>query len=203
MIPRIVHQIWLQGDELPPVLGALVDGVRYRCWRDGWEHRLWTHRTADALLDGTRWGELKARCCHLSQRSNVLRYYVLCVMGGLYLDTDVELFGLPGDLRGAWIAGTDDGRPAVNPAVMASEPNHPYLQRLVEALPGIDLGVQGSAGPALAAACLGADSPGGVPEVWPRAVWHGRRNQRESLGHHYNWGLNLRSFKRDLREGSA
>lgn len=194
MIPQVVHQVWLGGGPLPPILGAFVDGVRWRTWEALWRYRLWSESDLCRKF-GDRWFVLDGRCCHLSQRSNVARYLILEAYGGLYLDTDVELFALPEGLAGAWIAGTSSrpGCYGVNPCVLAACPGHAYVERMLMGIERgeVDLGQHMSAGPTLAADKIGPDV-----NVWPADVWHGRRGQSDALGHHYGWGPKLKSFLR-------
>jgi mannosyltransferase OCH1-like enzyme len=46
-VPRIIHQVYLSGD-LPPVLQRNVEDLKAR--NPGWEHRLYDHRRAEALV---------------------------------------------------------------------------------------------------------------------------------------------------------
>lgn len=167
----------------------------------GWNFRLWNEEVLEREFGG-EWPQLSSQCCHLSQQSNVARYLILREHGGLYLDTDVELFCLPGqggfddpEQRGSWIAGTSAAPDPlqVNPAVLASEPGGAYVTRMVEAIEHgeVDLSRHMAAGP-----CLAIDKIGPEVHIWPGHVWHGRRGQAGALGHHYGWGPKLKSFLR-------
>lgn len=90
-IPRVLHQIWYQGEaELP---------ARYRVFRDGWraahpdwEHRLWDRAACRALL-AERYPEFlptwEAYPLFI-QRIDSIRYFILEHHGGVYLDMDME-----------------------------------------------------------------------------------------------------------------
>jgi mannosyltransferase OCH1-like enzyme len=81
-------------------------------------------------------------------RSDVLRYELLARYGGVYVDTDVQPL-LPFDPllaeAGCFIAWQDDGNTdawtygevdrLMCPTVMGSEPGHPAIQALLDALP--------------------------------------------------------------------
>jgi len=194
MIPRIVHQVWLGSAELPPVLGALVDGVQFQAYLAGWEHSLWDAEELWRAF-GDEWILLADKCRDLATMVDVARLLVLRKHGGLYLDADVEVFALPGELHGSWIAGTDEdpGRLAVNNCVLASEVDGAYVSRMLDRIQagGVDLGKHCEAGPRLCSAEFSLDV-----YPWPRRVWHGRRGELGVMGHHYGWGYQLDSFVR-------
>ena len=195
-IPRVVHQIWLQGAERPqePLL-SYMDGVRAACERGDWRYLLWCEADVRLLPSECRslWDVYRPGCCHLSQVSNLLRYLILWELGGLYLDADIEVFTLPEELSGAWIAGKhgvgarDAG--VVNVCAMAAEPHHPYLGRIVDRFPGIDWGEHLSAGSALGLAALDRDV-----SRWPREAWHGHPRNPRSYGYHHSLGKTCESF---------
>lgn len=205
MIPRVVHQVWLGGQPLPPILGAFVDAVAYRVMDSrqsspdgatGWGRCQWSEEVL-VLAFGARVRNLFARCCHVSQASDVARYLILEKLGGLYLDTDVELFELP-DLDGspAWIAGTTatpGQHGGVNGCVLASEPGGAFVSRMLAKIESgqVDLGRHMAAGPFLCGEMLGQDV-----KIWPKVAWHGRRGEPGAYGHHYGWGPRLKSFLR-------
>ncbi|MFY9825023.1 MAG: glycosyltransferase [Thermoanaerobaculia bacterium] len=90
-IPRIVHQIWIQGEGAMP--------RRYRRWAESWralhpdwEYVLWDDAALRRLL-GEHLPELLAlyeRHQDFAERSDLGRYAVLHVHGGLYVDVDTR-----------------------------------------------------------------------------------------------------------------
>lgn len=90
MIPRIFHQIWVGGKPLPAPFAAWGEGIR--ALHPGWEHRLWNDAQIEALLQDhfPRHLELYRRTRSYSQRSEIGRYAIMAVHGGVYLDTDCE-----------------------------------------------------------------------------------------------------------------
>lgn len=199
MIPHVVHQVWLGGKPLPPILGAFVDAVRWGAMVRLWQCQLWTERELTVEFGG-EWSQLYSQCCHVSQASDVARYLILRKHGGLYLDTDVELFRLPEgvDLAGkpAWIAGTIDPpgtHGGTNGCCLASEPGGAYVTRMLNKIQSgqVDLGRHMAAGPFLCGDSLGPDVG-----IWQKHVWHGKRGDPGVCGHHYGWGPRLKSFLR-------
>ncbi|MGA2028049.1 MAG: glycosyltransferase [Syntrophobacteraceae bacterium] len=88
-IPRIIHQLWK------------TSKIPYR-WRDcteswkahhpNWEHRLWTDEDAEHFVKvhypGLR-GVLDS-FPYAIQRVDIMRYLILSVHGGVYVDLDME-----------------------------------------------------------------------------------------------------------------
>jgi hypothetical protein len=189
----VVHQVWLGGEPFPLILGALRDGVELQAREAGYSYVLWSDGDLDRTFSD--WRALARRCCHLSQQSNVARYLILEKLGGFYLDTDVELFRLPGELHGSWIAGTSEpiSPRAVNPCCLACEPHADYPARMLAEIRSsrVDLGKHMAAGPFLAVASMGVDV-----NIWPRDIWHGKRGNPRAMGHHFGWGHRFASFLR-------
>jgi len=197
MIPCL-HQVWLGGQPYPPILGAFMDAAQAVVNRTygKWFYTRWCDEDLELAFD--EWSELASRCCHVSQQSDVARCLILGRFGGLYLDTDVELFALPENLVGTWIAGTsnDPAERTVNGCCLACEPGAAYVRRMLDKIRSgqVDLGKHMAAGPDLCMAELGPDV-----NIWPAQVWHGRRGDGVALGHHYGWGPKIGSF---LRSGN-
>lgn len=88
MVPRIMHQIWLRGGELPSALQRNVDNLRSR--NPGWEHRLWTSREADELLadcdDEIAEAFHRIDPLYGAARADLLRHLIIYRHGGVYCD---------------------------------------------------------------------------------------------------------------------
>jgi hypothetical protein len=104
LIPRIIHQIWLN----PPL------PEQYRAWREqlialhpGWEVRLWT---AENLPDYDQVMDLyDLRGYHPTIASDVFRVLVVLKYGGFYLDCDTEPIACLESLREHSIVCRYDG----------------------------------------------------------------------------------------------
>jgi hypothetical protein len=165
-VPRVVHQIWLQG--LPGGEPAeLIARAAAAAGAARWEHRLWSHAS---MLELPVYRRLQGGCRTYAHFSNVGRFALLHEYGGLYLDADVELWRLPDALVGAWAWTCDAGGRLTNPCCLAAPPRHPYLDRClaVSALPGVWRLDYAKNGVALAGRCLGPDV-----RLWPRGAWSG------------------------------
>ena len=182
-VPKRVIQIWL-GNPPPPKIEKMMMVVRGVCHVAGWEYEL----IDDAFLGGfvvamarrgrDDFARALARCCHVSQRSDVIRYWALACFGGLYLDADVDLWKLPEGFRGAWVWKSTDV--SCNAAVLAAPAGDPFVRRLVDGLPGVELEKDMMAGPPYVTALVDSlDCP--PVGLWATRAWAGAPG---AFGHH-------------------
>jgi Glycosyltransferase sugar-binding region containing DXD motif len=176
-VTKTIHQIWLQGGELPDPLAGYVRGVRALCEAHGWTWRLWSAADVAALSPESQamLRRLSPRCCHVSQQSNLLRWLVLRDFGGLYFDTDTEPLKLPA-CEGVWIAPTDARCCKWLASPVACPAHDPWIEAMVATLDSVDLAVHMSAGPLLVAQhTAGANA-------WAIDDWRGRYGRHHCLG---------------------
>lgn len=134
-IPPVVHQIWV-GTKPPAWVEPLWERWDSFCTGQALEHRLWTdsnteHTVSARLRD--RYGLTPV------QMSDFLRLEVLCMQGGVYMDSDTyPLSGFEqyvGD-RDGWFAHGQDwtskGEPTVSNAMMGMPKGHPFLSDLFQ-----------------------------------------------------------------------
>jgi mannosyltransferase OCH1-like enzyme len=134
VIPKIFHAIWI-GDDMP--------AWRVRCWRTwaqyhpDWQTRFWRVPSSD---DDPR------------HRADLLRYAILYLDGGIYVDTDFEcLRPLDSLLHGVdAFAASEDGQ-SISIGILGCGRFHPTLEAILRALPqsvvgSVDIGER--AGPA-------------------------------------------------------
>lgn len=87
-IPRVVHQIWMQGaDKIP----AKYDAARESWKSSALDVRVWDEVALQDLASGTRWEAVIRMCTRMIQRADVYRCLVLETFGGLYADMDMTL----------------------------------------------------------------------------------------------------------------
>lgn len=201
MIPRILHQIWLQGPPLPPELVALQRFTQTVAIEAGWEYRLWSmfdtltpHHLSAAARDVFR--TLAPKCGYVSAQGNVLRLFVLAEYGGLYLDTDVILRALPEGLSGAWLPRNLKANVPQSNFAIAAEVGHPFIRRAIAGLAECNPRVHMDMGPLLMGRCLGPDV-----NLWPVEAWHdlprwpaGFDLVKGTYGHHCALGLSMGHF---------
>jgi hypothetical protein len=144
MIPRILHQIWLGNAPMPPVMQAWHQ--RLKELHPSWQLLLWHEendpsgrlvlRADDYVITPTEEVlKLLSLACHLSQRSNIWRYFLMWNLGGLYLDTDIEPRKPFDDLvtgLAAFTAKRQTPNYTNECAFFGATPNHPWTQHLAK-----------------------------------------------------------------------
>lgn len=135
MIPKIIHQIWIGPNPIPPAC------IKYAAsWREKhptFEYRLWTNDNLPPLTPNCqeqfdRYGKAK----RWALQADVLRYVIVEQFGGVYLDIDFECYRpidayLTGEMFFAfsnfhvhWICN----------GAFGAEPKHPFFTELVRTL---------------------------------------------------------------------
>ena len=150
MIPKLIHQTAKTAD-LPPDCVPYVE--KLKALHPDWTYRLWTD--ADNLeLVTTRTPELLEVYNKLPKnimRADVIRYVIMFVHGGLYLDTDYEMLK-PFDLTSydvvlpVEITDEQGNLTRIANSVFASVPGHAFWRMAIDDLianpplsPGIDV----------------------------------------------------------------
>jgi len=88
MIEKTIHYVWLGRREIPEKYCAYIRG-----WRDlhpDWEIIKWNEDNFDC--EGNSWVKKAIEQENWALAADVIRSYVLLNHGGVYLDTDIELF---------------------------------------------------------------------------------------------------------------
>ena len=88
MIEKKIHYVWLGSREIPQNYGAFIRG-----WRElhpDWEIIRWSEENFDC--QGNSWVKTAIEQENWSLAADVIRSYVLLNHGGVYLDTDIELY---------------------------------------------------------------------------------------------------------------
>lgn len=129
-IPKLFHWIWLGPKPLPEEFAGYIAG--WKALHPGWEFRLWTDNDRPPLKNEQPFRDAK----NWAQKSDILRYELLHMFGGVYLDTDFEcLKNIDPLLVGvsAFSAWEDPASIAVG--VMGCTPGHTLFGELIDALP--------------------------------------------------------------------
>ncbi|MCL2043176.1 MAG: hypothetical protein FWG89_03455 [Treponema sp.] len=88
MIEKTIHYVWLGNKEIPEKHYAFIRG-----WQElhpDWEIIKWSENNFDCK--GNSWVKIAIEQGNWALAADVIRSYVLLNHGGVYLDTDVELF---------------------------------------------------------------------------------------------------------------
>jgi len=135
-IPRILHVIWVGGDNsIPTFLEAHM--LRWRELMPDWQVNLWGE---DEITDDHFPEEAlqRIRACNKgAQKADIMRYYILERYGGVYVDADVIPHrNLDEVLKGPIVLchDLDITWQYINIAFMAAVPHHPVIQRACELL---------------------------------------------------------------------
>jgi hypothetical protein len=126
-IPKVVHQIWLGGGELPERHARAVRTVG-DCHpaADGWSHHVWGEAKAAELIP---WAH---DFCTIA-RANLLRYALMETCGGVYFDCDIELHrAIAPALPAGCVAYADADWGLPNQCFLASPPGHPFWAALAQ-----------------------------------------------------------------------
>lgn len=149
-IPRILHRT------VPTETSEEVERFWERACElhPGWEHRTWRDPLdpAEWPLTATTW----AACASGAQRAGLIRLEALVRDGGIYLDSDVELYRPLDSLLGvSAFAGWED-RKTIPDAVIGACPHHPVFERMLEqAVRAVELGFGAwESGPGITTAML-------------------------------------------------
>lgn len=143
MIPRLIHQTWRDAD-LPAPFAQLA--AKWRQHHPKWRWRLWTDLENRAFVADhfPAMLALYDSYPHPIQRVDMVRYLILYVEGGLFVDLDIEpLRPLDSLVASECSFGAE---PAENCAVhgmklilsnafMAVRSGHPFLRLIIESLP--------------------------------------------------------------------
>lgn len=128
-IPKIIHQIWI-GGELPYVFKKYAE--TWQKINPDWEYKLWSDKDI-ALLDLPN-RKLYDSMTNPGPKSDLLRYHLLDVYGGLYVDTDFECIKPFNDLT--YLDFFTSIAYAKNielyPGLIGAVPNHPITKKIIE-----------------------------------------------------------------------
>jgi mannosyltransferase OCH1-like enzyme len=126
MIPKIIHYIWF-GDQSKKPTG------RINQWKEvlvGWEFREWGEREID--LDKYSY----VRFAYDAKRYGIcidpFRPYILYTCGGVWLDTDVNVYKDFSDLLNCSLLVGCHYRMGVSLGVLGTEANHPIMKTSID-----------------------------------------------------------------------
>ncbi len=146
-IPRIIHQIWYQGEDVPE---------KYKEWQKSWkknnptwEYHIWTEPKMDKIMqmDKYKWFYPTWKAYpKMIQRIDTFKWTVLHLYGGYYVDLDMEcLRPLKGLLTDDCEFAIGQFKPfyriwgrfvgvnlIVNNAFIASIPNHVFIMEFLK-----------------------------------------------------------------------
>jgi mannosyltransferase OCH1-like enzyme len=128
-IPKIIHHIWI-GSPLPEKYKKLRQSWKNK--HPDWVHMLWDEQSLLALDLENRTSFLCAQ--NYGEKSDIARYELLYIFGGLYVDTDYECLKQFDILHHTcdFFAGTFSAGCRVNNALIGSIPKHPIIRTCID-----------------------------------------------------------------------
>jgi len=104
MIPKIIHYCWLSGEEFPPLIKKCINSWKERL--PDYEFILWD--TNKFNIETNLWVKQAFETKKYAFAADYIRLYAVYHYGGIYLDTDVEVFKSFNDLlERPYIAGAE------------------------------------------------------------------------------------------------
>jgi hypothetical protein len=88
-IPKIIHQLWIQGEsEVPNNLNA--NRIKIQKLHKNWKYVFWDEASIIALLQTTNieWFHTYNKFIYLHQKVDYAKLIILCVYGGIFIDMD-------------------------------------------------------------------------------------------------------------------
>jgi mannosyltransferase OCH1-like enzyme len=133
IIPKIIHRIWFGPSPLDIESLEFIEAQKRVC--PEYEHRLWTWETIEAIhqyMFPSSWEMICDDRLNAIIKSDILRYDLLRLFGGIYLDTDVEVLKpFTNFLHLPFFCGREAGG-NTGSAVLGSIPFHPAAHKMLE-----------------------------------------------------------------------
>lgn len=130
MIPKIIHYCWLSSDPQPEVIKQCI--ASWKRYLPDYEIRLWDMHSFDYdSVEFTRDALAQRKWAFVS---DYVRLYALYHEGGIYLDSDVRVFGKLDELiKNDFFTGLEMRDKAhtqvyLEAAIMGAVPGHPFIK---------------------------------------------------------------------------
>ena len=132
MIPKIIHACWLGSAPMPEVYKNYVEG--WKKLNPDFEVKLWTDKDFEKYYDDSLFVKDAIRLKKYGFLADYFRFTVLYEFGGIYIDTDVEMFKpldefLNSKMFMGYIFDTSIGT-----ALIGSEPKNPIIKEWLNQL---------------------------------------------------------------------
>lgn len=137
-IPKIIHQIWIGPKPLPEICKKL--GNNWKKFHPAWEYKLWTNETIQEILSQMplEHRELYDQADDWRGKADILRYHILYLHGGLYVDMDSLCLASFDELHHYYdfytgISHNNGWREEIlNNATIACSPGHPIMRYVLD-----------------------------------------------------------------------
>ncbi|HEV2917001.1 MAG TPA: glycosyltransferase [Candidatus Babeliales bacterium] len=133
-IPHIIHQIWI-GDSVPVEFSAFQQS--WQTMHPTWQYRLWTQYDIPNLPLVNR--ILIEQAQNPAEKSDLLRYEILNLYGGVYVDMDFECLQPLDVLNDKYdfyigIQPLDCGLVQLGSGLIGAIPGHPIIKKCIDSL---------------------------------------------------------------------
>lgn len=126
MIPKIIHACWLGKKEMPDEQKAYVEG--WRRLHPEWEIIIWDDKRFESYLNDSAFVKACLERNKYGFLSDYFRFTVLYEYGGVYIDTDVELFKPLDEFLDCRMFMGFIFDSSVGTALIGSEPGNPLMK---------------------------------------------------------------------------
>ena len=129
MIPKIIHYCWFGKNKKDPLILRCIESWKKFC--PDWEIIEWDESTYD-LSTTPKYVQDALLAKKWAFVSDFVRLDVIEKMGGIYVDTDMEIVrDISPLLAHSAFMGFEDSE-YINNAMMGATPNHPFVQQAIE-----------------------------------------------------------------------
>jgi hypothetical protein len=135
IIPKIIHRVWFGTKPVPENTIRFIDIQKSLC-RD-YENVLWREDDVKSLYPFMCSGSVKMfedTRINPVIKSDIMRYELLSLFGGIYIDTDIEVLRNFDELLAASFFCADEGMGNVGTALLGSVPFHPLNRAMLDAI---------------------------------------------------------------------
>lgn len=130
-IPKIFHQIWLGGEEKMPDEHKLLRDIMLALHPD-WEYQFWSEENFPPCINAEYYN-LALKDCY---KSDIIRYEILAIHGGVYIDTDYLFYKSINPLiNGNNNFFVEENEHWCTNSLMGVAPNHPIMWACIRELP--------------------------------------------------------------------
>lgn len=134
MIPRIIHYTWFSDDPMPDSVVKCV--ASWHRFMPGWQYELWDSKRISTIQ--SQWLQECLVAKKWAFAADYVRMYAVAQFGGIYLDTDVEVYRSfepllthPSFIGREWYVHTNGIVTAhyLSSHCFGAIPHHPYIER--------------------------------------------------------------------------
>lgn len=132
IIPKIIHRIWIGTQPIPKETVEYID--KQKILHPDYEHRFWTDeeiRQLHGIMFNSSWKIYKDDKINTVIKSDIIRYEILRLFGGIYFDTDVQVFRNFDEYLSLTFLCAMESKQNVGSAILGSIPYHPVSSTML------------------------------------------------------------------------